>query len=853
MTPAFGRLARAFGRRFFAGFRLEEGDAERLREIETRGAAVYVMRYSSRLDYFLFNWLFLREGLRLSGFANGIRFYYYRPLSQALRLGLRGLWSWLRRGPRRMREVRLDQARAMVRAAGSLFLFLRTDKIRSRLQATREGALEKGHSEQDYLREVVRVCQQESRPVYLIPLALFWRKGPRPRRRFLNLFYGAPERPTDTGKVLSFLWNYRNLAVRVGTPIDLGGFLEEQRGEAPERLVRKVRRSLLIFLRREEKPVAGPALRPRARIEELVLADPEVKGAMEELAVSGRRSPARIRRRAQRMLREIAAHPSPTMLAVLDVLVGRIFARLFERIEVHGLDRIAEAAKLHPLVLLPCHRSHFDYLLLSWLFYERHLVPPLVAAGINLSFWPLGPIFRRAGGFFMRRSFEGDPLYAAVFRGYVQQLIKDGVPQEFFIEGTRSRTGRTLQPRFGLLRMVLDAYARGVRRDVLLVPVGFAYQRLVEESSMTEERRGGGKTAETLVALVRARRVLRERYGSVTVRFGEPISLAAAVGEQRHLFTSEAEADVRARRELTAQLGLEVCRRINDLIAAVWTAVASTALLGAPTRGVPEAVFLERCRELVSLLQRLRLPVDMGLVRMLEAGNREALLRFLEGRGLARVTQGPREAVVWFEERMRDALDYYRSTLLAALVFPGAVGLALAEPRTASELYRRAGELLDLLRFEAIVAEGEERERRLRAVVDHFSARGWVGEQEGRLVATEKGAEWLAFFAGQLRPSLEAYRALVDTVLELGGTGTRRLIEQEARAAHERHLLVGTAGFPEGAAPALLADGLGLLLEEEILVSDGQPRRADAELRPGPHWRRLSDLGARLADALPSR
>jgi glycerol-3-phosphate O-acyltransferase len=196
-----------------------------------------------------------------------------------------------------------------------------------------------------------------------------------------------------------------------------------------------------------------------------------------ELAAGDRRAERRLRLRAGRHLRAIAANPSPTALALLYVAVTRIFQRVFERLEVTGLERVTEAAKLHPLVLVPTHRSHFDYLILSWLFYEQHLVPPLVAAGDNLAFWPLGPVLRRGGGYFLRRSFEGDRLYTTVFRRYVQQLIKDGATQEFFIEGTRSRSGRTLPPRLGMLGMVLEAYARGVRRDLYLVPVGCAPAR----------------------------------------------------------------------------------------------------------------------------------------------------------------------------------------------------------------------------------------------------------------------------------------------------------------------------------------------------------------------------------------
>ena len=684
MAPEFGRTASLFARRFFSQFDFESDDAERLRALDRQGAVVYVMRYSSRLDYFLFNWLFLLGGIRLSAFANGIKFFYYRPLGEALRLLFQGIGERLRRGARGMREQSIQQIRHVTREGGSAFLFLRTDKFRTRV-FRRGRAVRAGRTELDYLREVVDTAFAHEVPVSLVPLALFWRKGARPAKPFLNLFYGGSERPTDFGKVVSFVWNYRNLAVRVGTPIDLRGFVDQNRASGRERVVKQVRRSLLIFLRREEKPVVGAALPTFARVQEAVLDDGEVQRVVDEVAREKRRSHGRVEARAQKNLAEIAASPSPTVLAVLAVLVESIFKRIFARVELHDLDPVIDAAKLHPLVLVPSHRSHFDYLILSWLFYRSHLVPPQVAAGINLAFWPLGPIFRRAGAFFLRRSFDGDPLYSAVFRSYVQHLIKDGVTQEFFIEGTRSRTGKTLRPRLGMLRMVLEAYARGARRDLYLVPVGFTYERLVEEGSVAAERGGAAKQRESLLNLFRAGSVLRYRYGSVTVRFGEPISLAKHLGPEFPRRVGPGPMpDLRA---TTAELGVELCRRINDLITAGRSTVAATALLGQSANALREDELRERVTEIAALLELLGVKRGVALERCLETGRPEAVTELLEQAERVTRVASPRGDLLQIADGMRPALDLYRAGIGHALVWPGVLALALrsrARPRGAT-------------------------------------------------------------------------------------------------------------------------------------------------------------------------
>jgi glycerol-3-phosphate O-acyltransferase len=645
-------------------------------------------------------------------------------------------------------------------------------------------------------------------------------------RRFLNVFYGATERPSDTGKLLSFLWNYQNLAVRLGTPTDLRAFIDARRDEGVELIARKVRRTLLIFLRREEKPVEGATLRPLHRIEELVVQDPEVEQTVVELAAGRRRVERRLRARARRYLREIAANPSPTVLAVLDVIVTRLFRRLFDRFEVHGLDRVAEAAKLRPLVLAPSHRSHFDYLILSWLFYERHLVPPLVAAGLNLSFWPLGPIFRRGGGFFLRRSFQGDRLYSTVFRRYVQQLIKDGTTQEFFIEGTRSRTGKTLPPRLGMLGMILEAYARGARRDVSVVPVSFTYERLVEEGSIVEERSGKAKAAENLAALLRARTVLRRRFGTATVRFGEPISLAELVEKDREVLAESGDARRAERRRAVRRAGEEICRRLNGLFTAGGTSVAAAVLLAAPGRGIRRTELVAQAQRLVALLGSLGVGATEALRLDLE-DDLVSTVQTLDATGLVHRLSDSRGEIVWYDESATSILDYYRAGLVPTLAIPGVLSLT----RDAG----LASEWLDWLRLEYLPPAGAARDAAFSEVGRHLLP------SDARLVSS------------QVLPALVAYEATFRAVLDRGGAGTRRELEAAALGAIEATLLLESARPRAAADRAMVRNALQLLVEERLLEVEGDLRQPDAALRPGAEWERLAAARASLAKGIPTR
>src|SRR5262245_30348239 len=847
MTPRFGVFFRWFARRFFSHLGLDPGTVARLRELEARGSVVYVMRYASRLDYFLFNALFLREGLRLSAFANGIRFYYYRPLFEALRARL----SRRREGAGRERD--LDQASRLARGGSSFFLFLRTARLRSVLLGRRRAALE-GRADLDLLQEVVRAAWDSERAaVELVPLALFWRKGPRARRSFLNLFYGAATRPSDLAKVTSFLTTYRDLSVKVGEPIDLAAFIARRRDEGAETVARMVRRSILTFLYREEKVVEGPTLRPRQKVQELVMADPRVEAAIAARAAERGVPEERARFEAERMFREIAAHMNSTFLAVLNALVSAVVRRLFAGVEVAGLEKVADYAKRHPIVLVPSHRSYFDFVIVSTLFYANYLVPPHILARENMAFGPFGFLWRRCGAFFVRRSMD-DPLYKEVFRSYVAHLVKEGVTQEFFIEGGRSRTGKTLAPRLGMLSWVIEAFLDTARRDLFFVPIAITYERLVEEGAMVEELEGAAKRDESMLGLVRARKYLQRRFGSVFVNFGEPLSLAEALGERRERFAHEAAgAEAADRREFVGALGNRIAERINWAMVPAATGIAASALLGDRSRGVLRARLVERMQQVVDLL-RLQ---DVRLTPALEAdlpGFEDAIAAMLRA-GLCRATPDARGEILFFEESKRRALDFYRNSVAQFLAAPSFLARGILAGGRPEALRAELAAWLDLFYTEYFVPRGEVLAAHQGAFLDLFEKAGWVERRDGAVRATEAGSDPLRFLAEQTRAVLEAYCATATAVL---AAPARPLEAKELqRAAEEqfsRAVLLGEAERREASNPITFANAVDLLVRLGMLERAPIPSRREADgetgFARGPRFDDLRELRARLAAAL---
>ena len=367
--------------------------------------------------------------------------------------------------------------------------------------------------------------------VQLVPVSIFVGQAPKRSSGWFSVLFS--ENWTLVGRfrrLLAILLNGRNTIVRFSPPVSVRASVDE--ALPPERTVRKLSRVLRTHFHRIRESVIGPDLSTRRLLVDQVLAAEPVK---EAIADQARRDHSKLEdawKKAHAMAWEIAADYSNPVVRSASFLLSHVWNRIYAGVLVHHLDRFKDAAPGHEVVYVPCHRSHMDYLLLSYLLYERGIVPPHIAAGINLNLPVIGTLLRKGGAFFMRRSFRGNPLYSAVFTEYVAQLVSGGYSLEYFIEGGRSRTGRLLQPKGGMIAMTVRAWLRQPTRPVLFQPVYIGYERLMEGNSYLDELSGKPKEKESIWSLLWGiPKVLRSNYGQVVVNFGEPIGLSAMLAE----------------------------------------------------------------------------------------------------------------------------------------------------------------------------------------------------------------------------------------------------------------------------------------------------------------------------------
>ncbi|MDP7077200.1 MAG: 1-acyl-sn-glycerol-3-phosphate acyltransferase, partial [Desulfobacterales bacterium] len=299
----------------------------------------------------------------------------------------------------------------------------------------------------DPLNFLIEMQKSIDRPIFIIPQLIFFGKTPhRTNPRLSGILFGTEEKPGKIRRIVTLFQNPGKVFVEISEPMDLRQFLSspQNREQTVEYQSIALRNRLLDQINRHRQSITGPILKSREELEVTVLTNNQLQKYMARYAKTHNIPLYKAHKISAAYLNEISAKYNIAIIKILDAVIDWFLNIMFEGVTVSTamLNRIKSLSQKGPLIFIPCHKSHIDYLTLSLILFRNNMPVLHIVAGKNLSFWPLGPIFRGGGAFFIRRSFKGAVLYSKVFSAYIQMLLKEGFNIEFFIEGGRSRTGK---------------------------------------------------------------------------------------------------------------------------------------------------------------------------------------------------------------------------------------------------------------------------------------------------------------------------------------------------------------------------------------------------------------------------
>lgn len=639
---------------------------------------------------------------------------------------------------------------------------------------------------------------------WLVPLRVVWMPSERHGRRTVSwvdlLKLGDPRDPR-------WFRDYLILAIapdRVRIVVGDGAGPEEmvdahQKADTPPPLIDFVARRAHLVLDRAERTERGNRYKIPRFLAEDILDSPHFTSEARRLGDERGLSPSRAVRRARYYLREIAASHSAYLIDLIANLIHWVIRQGYGGIHYDPgqLEEIARLGSDHPLVFLPSHKSNLDRLSLQFILWENDLPPNHTAGGINMNFFPVGPLVRRTGVFFIRRTFRGNDLYKFVLRTYIDYLIERRFPLEWYMEGGRSRTGKLRPPRFGLLSWVVDSWRRGKTDEIYLLPISIAYDQIQEIGAYVNEATGGTKEKESFSWALRFARNLRRRYGDIHIRFAEPISVSRNLGSGD---------------DAVQRLGLEVMYRIGLATPVTPTALVATVLLDARGEARDAAAIARSAAVLADYIDRRGIPTTVARLPT-DPDTVVATLSLMEDHRLVSSLTARDRTVWWMEREEKLRASYYSNSVIHHFIPRGLAEIALAAPDI-DGFWADLLDLRDLFKFEFFFAGSDRfpQEVANELTAEHPDWESEVAAGRGDQVILEPSVVGFA-----IAPLLEAYMVVADELAAMEGEFDKgavvaaclergRLYRLEGRTESDESV---SASIYEGA--LLLAENRGII------------------------------------------
>ncbi len=670
--------------------------------------------------------------------------------------------------------------------------------------------------------------------ITLVPVAVYWGRAPQKEHSWLRLLLSDDwTLASRLRRWLTVVFNGRNTLVQFGPGVSLRSLLGGD--PANNQAARRIARQLQSDFAKARAAHIGPDLSHRRTIMTQVLRTRAVRAAVAQDVREKKITRRAGLESARGLFEEVAANYSHAFVLLCERVFTRLWTRIYDGVEFGHAQTLRDVAAGNEIIYVPCHRSHIDYMLLSYAIYKQGFAIPHIAAGINLNIPVVGRYLRKAGAFFIRRSFRGNALYTVVFMKYLAVIMARGYPIEYFIEGGRSRTGRLLAPKTGMISMTVRSYLREPVRPVVFIPVYFGYERVMEAESYVGELSGKPKEKETFLGLLGSLRRLRERFGRVHVNLGEPIHLTQLLDAQDPQWR-DTPVDDQGRAPWVGpavdQAAMAIMRNINAAAAVTPINLLAVTLLATPLRVLREVDLLRQLDLYLRLLRRQPYSARVTLTSLDAAG----IIQY--GEGMQAVVRGPAESagdgdLVRLEPAHAPLMNYYRNNVLHLFALPSLLAccfMANATLRT-EDIQRLAWRIYPYIGAELFLRWSEE--ELPQVVLDTLAALVDLGLLSGsvetglwqRPQAATAEAMQFSLLAQPTIQTIERYYLPIALLLNAGSGQLSQAVLQK-RCEQTAKQMAALYGFyaPEFFDRALYDGFLTLLRRRGVVRADGEGR-----------------------------
>ena len=731
----------------FRRAKVDENAKEGLKQLQKEGTVVYATKYRGHLDYLLYHNNLRRRLLPYPKIAFDLNMSLLLPFTRFFKVLFSQLSYFYRSGKLPSPYQTGFYGRAIQEGTPSLIFLIDPKRFISRFI----------HAEKDHLQFLLETQKDLDRPIFIVPqLILYDTSVEKDYETLTDLLFGYRDYPSLARKILMFAKHRGEAFIDFGQPLDLKAYLQSQPPDRPlHAMVTEIRDALIESIDSRKRVILGPIMKSRQQLKEMVLMDPRVSEKIESTAASEKKSLSYARKKAGDYFDEVAADFNITYLHLFDIGLRWLWKKLFEGLDVDTsvLNMVKEWARKGPLIFIPSHKSHLDYLILNYVLHASHMHIPRVAAGKNLAFWPIGYIFRKAGAFFIRRSFRQPRLYVEVVNRYIKALLQEGHPLEVFIEGGRSRNGKLVLPKTGFLSILLHAHAEGFCKDLVFVPTSMVYDRILEGKSYRKELEGGVKEQEKLKHIIGARRLLKRKYGKVYIRFSPPVSLNEYLQETKL-----------SPQELPRRFAFHLVKAINDVTLVTPLTLVATAILGAHRRGFLYSELFETAETLIRFLRTFSIPMAASLGDSSRA-TQETLSLLLNWKIVEVLEDVDQEEETFYfvEDDKKIELEYYKNNIIHFFIPHALVATSLLagreEEKKLDSILTDYTFMKTLLKNEFLFDEDENEREKVRSILDYFLEASFVSAsaENDAFKITKMGFDKLPTWASLTKTFMESY------------------------------------------------------------------------------------------------